>query len=313
MLIMIAAALRMGVNRERFWTLLRQDVDPLAVGAIVVYFLAGLLLISQGQLAVLRARWTTERMPAAPSILRNWPLYTAVVVVVFGLVALLLPLGDTLLISAILTTVLNTLFSVVTTIFQLVALLLLYLFSLLPFTNAPVDRPPPPAAAATAPPPLPLAEIPPWVGGMLFWVVIIVILGAAAYFYFADRQTGFSWLRRFGSMLRARWLQVWSGWQTWRATQLGNASRRKTGTPADGEQRRRFWPWRWQALDPTQRVRYLYFQLLIQAEERRLARRPAETPAAYAPRLSDALAPPPETPDDVETLTDSVCARALCR
>ena len=64
-LIMIAAALRMGVNRERFWTLMRQDVDPLAVGAIVVYFLAGLLLISQGQLAVLRARWTTERMPGA--------------------------------------------------------------------------------------------------------------------------------------------------------------------------------------------------------------------------------------------------------
>ena len=83
-LILIASALRMGVTRQAFWTLTRQDVDPLVIGVIVIYFLGGLLLISQGQLAVLRARWTIDRLPTGASILRNWPIYTAVVLVVLG-------------------------------------------------------------------------------------------------------------------------------------------------------------------------------------------------------------------------------------
>ena len=290
-LIALAAALRMGVNREQFWTLMHQDVDPLAVGAIIIYFLAGLLLISQGQLAVLRARWTTERMPTSPSIQRNWPIYTAIVVGVFGLIAALLPLGDTVLISAVLSALLNTLFTLFTTLFQLLSLLLIMLLSLLPFSRQAIPPPPPAQAAAAAPPPMPLAEVPPWVGGMIFWLIITLVLMAAAYFYFADRKTGFSWLRRFAAMLRLRWLQIWGGWESWRAAQRFGSAGAKAGAPGSaGASRRRFWPWRWQALDPTQRVRYLYFQLLDQAEEHDLPRRPAETPAAFAPRLHDALA-----------------------
>ena len=98
-LILLAGTLRLGVTREQFWTLARQDVDLAVVTAIIVYFMAGLLLLSNGQLAALRARWTLDRMPNSPSILRNWPVYTAVVLAVIGTVSALLPLGDTILIS----------------------------------------------------------------------------------------------------------------------------------------------------------------------------------------------------------------------
>ncbi len=101
-LIFIASALRMGVTRERFWTLARQDVHPLVISVIVVYFLCGLLLLSQGQLSVLRARWTIDGLPTSSSILRNWPIYTAAVLLATAFFALFLPLGDTLLISRLL-------------------------------------------------------------------------------------------------------------------------------------------------------------------------------------------------------------------
>jgi hypothetical protein len=90
-LIFIASALRMGVTRERFWTLARQDVHPAVIAVIVIYFLCGLLLLSQGQLAVLRARWTIDRLPTSSSILRNWPIYTLVVLVTTALLALFYP------------------------------------------------------------------------------------------------------------------------------------------------------------------------------------------------------------------------------
>ena len=131
-LIFIASALRMGVTRERFWTLARQDVHPLVITVIVIYFLCGLLLLSQGQLAVLRARWTIDGLPTSGSILRNWPIYTAAVLLVTALIALFLPLGDTLLISRLLGLVLDAIYQVVTFIFQLISLVLILLFSLLP-------------------------------------------------------------------------------------------------------------------------------------------------------------------------------------
>ena len=49
-----------------FLGVIRQNIDPTVVGAIIVYFLAGLVLISQGQLALLRSRWILQKVPSAP-------------------------------------------------------------------------------------------------------------------------------------------------------------------------------------------------------------------------------------------------------
>lgn len=304
-LIFIASALRMGVTRERFWTLARQDVHPAVIAVIIMYFLCGLLLLSQGQLAVLRARWTIDRLPTSSSILRNWPIYTVVVLVATAMLALFLPLGDTLLISRLLGALLDALYFVVSLIFQLISLLLILLFSLLPHSQSL----PPPAAtpeAMDAPPPIPpLAEIPPWLGGALFWTTILFVLALAAYFYFTDRQTNFRWLRMLRDMLRARWQQLWTGWNAWRRSQQLRDGAILGSAIAEAGARRRWWSLRWGGLNPEQQVRYLYFQLLDRAAEYDKPRRENETPAAYAPRLSEEVGAQEEDKEAIEALTNA--------
>ena len=302
-LIFIASALRMGVTRERFWTLARQDVHPLVIAVIVIYFLCGLLLLSQGQLAVLRARWTIDGLPTSTSILRNWPIYTAVILLVTAFVALFLPLGDTLLISRVLGAVLDGIYRLVSLIFQLISLILILLFSLLPHSQTPPLPQPPPPAVASAPPTPPMMEIPPWFGGALFWTTILFILALAAYFYFTDRETNMQWLRKLRDMLSARWQQLWSGWRAWRrSVQMRDASHLGTGITGTAAGRN-WWPLRWGGLNPEQRVRYLYFQLLNRAAEYDKGRRESETPAAYAPRLSEEVGAEAEDRDAIEALT----------
>jgi hypothetical protein len=302
-LILIASALRMGVTRERFWTLARQDVNPTVIAVVIVYFLCGLLLLSQGQLAVLRARWTLDRLPTSSSILRNWPVYTAIVLVATALLALFLPLGDTLLISQVLGLLLDAGYWVVTLIFQFVSLLLILIFSLLPSAGS---LPPPvatPEAAAPVPAPPQLVEIPPWLGGALFWTTILFILAVAAYFYFTDKQANFHWLRKLAAMARSRWVQLWAGWHAWRrAQQLRSAAALGTAV-APGAGNRRWWPLRWGGLDPAQQVRYLYFQLLARAADHNKPRHESETPAAFAPRLSAEVHAEEQDKEAIEALT----------
>ncbi|MBP6440379.1 MAG: DUF4129 domain-containing protein [Caldilineaceae bacterium] len=306
-LILLAGTLRLGVTRDQFWTLAHQDVDLAVVAAIIVYFLAGLLLLSQGQLAALRARWTLDRTPNNPSILRNWPVYTAVVLVVIGAISALLPLGDTILISGVLTALLNALFTFFSIIFQVITALILLLLSLLPFSQQPPEQPPPPPErqpAGALPPPL--IEIPTWVGGVAFWITIATILLAAAFFYFSDRQNDFVWLRRLLAMVRARWealVSAWRGWQPVRAIRGG-----RSAAGADSAAGQSLWQrlWRrWRDLDPQQRVRYLYFQMLDGAAQRATPRHDEETPRRFAPRLSHALEAPAAEDEAIQAITDA--------
>lgn len=303
LLILIASTLRLGVTRPNFWALGRLDIDPLVIGAVLTYFLIGLLLISQGQLAVLRARWTLDRLPTAAAISRNWPLYTLLVILLFGVVAAFLPLGDTYLLSLVLSTILNALFALAYLLFRLIIVAFLMLLSLLPFAQAaPEDAPPPPVAQnILAAPPETLA-IPPWVGGTFFWLSVALLLGYAAYFYFSDKETSLRWLRRFWDYLVAQWRLLFGAVGQWYAQREGAAGAKATapglGLPAFV---RRLLPWR--LLDPEQRVRLLYFQLLETAAQREVERQPAETPDRFAPRLEEEATASGEERETIERLT----------
>lgn len=306
-LIILAGTVRLGVTRTQFWTLAHQDVDLTAVTAIIVYFLAGLVLLSHGQLAALRARWTIERVPNSPGILRNWPIYTVAVLASIGVVAALLPLGDTFLLSVVLRTVLNLLLALVGLIFQLIASLMLLLLMLLPFGQQTSDAgAPPPLPQTPGPPPPPLVEIPAWVGGAAFWLTILTILLAAAFFYLNDRNNGFVWLRRLLAMLRARWNGLVAGWRGWRGAYAG--SQANGAVHAEGTAGQSLWQrlWRgWRDLDPQQRVRYLYFQMLEAAARAAVPRNDDETPRRFAPRLSGSLEEAGTDDAAIEALTDA--------
>ena len=297
-LIVVAATLRLGFVAAQFQTLLRQDVDPVAVGALVVYFLVGLLLLSLGQLAVLRARWTIGQTPSHPAIARNWALYTGVILLFFAIVAVFLPLGDTFLLATVLQGTLTLLFGVIYRVFRLVD---------------PVDS----ASALTAARrghgdevdardparrhPLrrwrPCSRCRPGWAARFFWLGLAFLVGYAAYFYFTDKDRSLNWLRRFWLVLAHRWAVLLRAWRGWRPV----ATRGGQGEAVGAEMAALPWyarllPWRF--LTPSQQVRYLYFALLDAAGRRQAARRVSETPHQYAPRLQErlAVAAAPEAP-----------------
>jgi hypothetical protein len=76
-------------------------------------------------------------------------------------------------------------------------------------------------------------------------------------------------------------------------------------SPAQAGGERRWWPLRWGRLNPEQQVRYLYFQMLDQAAEHDNPRRQSETPAAYAPRLSEEIGAAVEDDAAIRALTDA--------
>lgn len=286
-LVLIAASVRLDRPENGFFAITRQNIDPTVIAAVVIYFLAGLLLISQGQLAILRTRWLIDRVPASEQVLGRWPIYVTGLLLLIGVLAALLPFGGTFLLAQILygivTLFLNTIFAVFRTIMGLLLLLVAAFAGDAPPEEAP-EAPPP------APPPsfeelLPAAnQMPAWAGGALFWVVMAIFLSYAAYIYLTDKGIRFTWLAAFWALLQARWRELFGAYQEWQQTRL-RGSADEDELPAEARrklfQRRRDW----RRLDPTARTRYLYLAMLEEAKASGIGRTEGETPFQYAPRL----------------------------
>ncbi len=286
LLILLASASQVGPSPNGLFAIARQNVDPAVIGASIVYFLVGLALLSQGQLALLRARWTLEEAPSNAAVLRSWPLYAAALIGVMGLLAALLPFGDTFLLAQVMESIIYGIYFFVTLVFQL----LLGLF-LLPFGLLSSEEPPPaeapPSVEAAPPEILPPAEplLPAWTGGALFWVTMALLLGAAAYIYFSGRGVRFDWLHRLLAALRLRWQHVADALADWQPSrQIDEANAVDEPTRGRRLSRRQL-----RNLTPTQRARHLYFAMLDWAAERDVSRRGGETPLQFEPRLGRSL------------------------
>jgi hypothetical protein len=291
-ILMVMAAAGLQVERPApgaFFALSQQNLAPTIIAAIVIYFLVGLVLVSHGQLALLRTRWLLDRVPASASVLRLWPLYVLLLLVAIDLMAALLPFGGTFLLGQILFTVINFVFNLFMSIFR-------FFMGLFMLVMAALLGEPPPQEAVQAPPPPPppmieqlppaAASLPAWAGGALFWITMALILGYAAYIYLSDRGVQFTWLLTFWQLLRQRWSAFFGGYRRWQR----NLVRSRTGdVAAASETPQVHWSKRgldWRRLDPTQQVRYFYLTTLEQAKARGISRTTGETPSQYAPRLA---------------------------
>jgi hypothetical protein len=290
LLVVLAAGSRYDLPDNGFLGVIRQNIDPTVITAIIVYFLAGLALVSQGQLALLRARWVLQKTPSAPSVLRQWPVSALMLIGLIGVAAALLPLGGTFYLAQILTLILTTIFNAITAVFQFFASLLLLLLAWL--SGEEVAEPPPaPEPLGTPdlglPPPDPSA-IPPWTGGVIFWALAALLLGYAAYIYFSGKGANWAWARRLWAMLAARWRELFGAYEDWQAARL-RAQARRAEAEVRGEARGLPAWLRLRGLDPDRQVRYYYLALLHRAEEAGMPRQEAETPLHYAPRLAEQL------------------------
>jgi hypothetical protein len=291
LLVIFAAGSRFELPESGFFGVIRQGIDPVVIGAIIVYFLCGLALISQGQLALLRARWTLQKTPSADNVLRNWPAYALLLIVAIALVAALMPLGGTFRLAQILTAIITGLYFVIFGLFRFILSPFLLLIAWLTGDQQQAPPPPPPPVEQAQPEALPPAasSIPPWAGGALFWLITALLLGYAAYIYFSGKGFTFGWARRFWQMLTARWALFFGAYREWQAARvrdiLGNGGaedgRRGAGLPG----------WlRLRHLDPARQIRYYYLATLHRAAEAGLPRHEAETPLRYAPRLAAHIA-----------------------
>ncbi len=284
-LVVLTAGSQVGLGEHGFLAIIRQNIQPAVITATIVYFLDGLLLITLGRLAVLRARWQIEGTPAEENIMRNWPLYSLITMLVIGVVAALLPLGGTFRLAQVVLLAMEAVYFVFYFIFTFLMGLLLWLVS---FGRAPA---PVPASTPQTPqtPELPTSgiELPVWLGGAFFWALMLILLGYAAFIYLSGKGISFLWVKQLWLALRQRWFLFLDAYRMWQGPIAPETDEDKED---GGGKRRRGGLFSWLGLNrmtPSQRVRYFYLSILRLAKEQGAPRRPSETPYQYEPRLED--------------------------
>ncbi len=177
-------------------------LPPDVLVGMLCYFLAGLFLLSDARLAVLRGQWYNQRVEVAAPVFRRWHWNSLFVLLAVAAVALLLPIGST----GPLTRALEWLLALLVRAGMVVSFLLSALLSLLlyPLRWLFADGE---SAPAAAPAPLELPtqtemisqmQIPDWVRGAVVWVVVALVGGYLL----------FNFLRGHG-LLKGRWF-VWA-------------------------------------------------------------------------------------------------------
>jgi len=292
--------------------LLHVGLPASIVAALVIYFLSGLVLLSLGQLAVLRAEWCIEHIAAEPSITRRWPRLALLLLALVGALASLMPLGSTWRLGGWLRAAASFAVraSVAVTSF-LVAMLTAILRWLaralgsdsvqsVPQQSVPAQPSLPPEAAAPS-----AIHLPAWLGSLAFWMPVVIIVGYALVTFL--RQRG---LHLDRERLRRLWLMLIERWRRWRRS-LGGAARslsdsvalrwaRRIAGTLPGRRTSGLLPWR--RLSPRQRIRTLYLFAVRRSAEHGVHRSSEQTPYDFQPVLA---ANWPEAEPELQALTQA--------
>jgi hypothetical protein len=297
--LLVCAALSRGAGRvdePGWWRWHEQGLTPTSVLALVGYLLTGLLLFSQGRLALLRARWRYEGVPGGERVVARWHRHATVVILVVVVLALLLPLGSTFGLAAVLLALIRAVIVLATFVVGLVALLIALVLNLFTPETSPAPPPElPPLDAAALPPALAWDVVPPWVGPGVFWLLVLVIAGYFLLTYARRWGEGFWPHLRWWPWLRVR------RWGSPRGLRLPWPRRgRARPTPASMATSWRYV--RLRGLSPTERTRYFYLSTVRRAGELGAARQPHQTPLEYEQTLRRHW---PEAETDLHELTTS--------
>ncbi len=283
LLIVLTAASQVGMGSNGFFALVRQDIAGGVIGAAIVYFVLGLLLLTFGHLAALRARWQLAKLPSESTIVRNWPFYAFGLLVVVAAAAFLMPLGGTFRLAQLMGLAIRTISGAVYLLLGLIMGLIALLFG----SDEEIIEEPARERPEIASPQIEQvqqAEAPPWLGGTVFWIIVVLLLGYATYIYLQGRGVNFqlilAWLRQFLS----GWKQIGDAFNEWRSRRLAPEEEEKGKS---GRSRVRRWldELMLGRLPADEQVRYFYLSTLESAAEHGMRRRPGETPYSFQARL----------------------------
>lgn len=279
---------------------------------IMLYFLAGMLLLSQTHFAVLRASWAWERIPIEPQIARRWIIYSLVALVVVTGVAYLLPTSYSMGLLATLGYIFSLFFvlfsGLLILLFTPFILLLGLIYRLLGVSGLTASLPkiklPEPPAEVARRAHMPWLDV---VQSVLFWAVFIGVIGYAFYQYLKQNK---ELLKKLKQVRGIRFLgQVW----TWLKGRLGGINQAVAAVVGAGVQRLRAFigrspsreVWNYlnlRRLSPRQQVLFFYLALVRRGAETGLTRQVSQTPYEYAHFLDRSL---PEVSDSVNQMTES--------
>jgi hypothetical protein len=200
---------------------------------IILFFLLGLLLLSQGQLSILRANWSWQRIEVAPDLAPAWAVLSVLFLGGVVILASLLPTSYSLGLLATLGYVVQWVL-VLLSILALILLTLLYLlFALLArlLGMAEPARPTLQPPEITSPLLVPTGGGPLWIEvlrSVVFWTIFFAVIGYSVYHFLKQRQDLVGMLVRLPGV---GWLVVVWQWLRWR---LGHwqAQRRQARKPA---------------------------------------------------------------------------------
>ncbi|MCB0253677.1 MAG: DUF4129 domain-containing protein [Caldilineae bacterium] len=309
LLILCAGATRVSIDKDAGLHLFSTGVPDQVIVATVVYFLTGLLMISQARLAQMRALWYFDGVEAPPGLVSRWNRLSLLVIVGVGLAASLLPLGSTWQLGSIV----NLVVTVVMQIAIGIVSLLVALFSLvLLLFGKPVEElpqlPMTPAQAPPPPPPVPTLDLPAWLGGAGVWLAVIVMLILVLRFFIGPEGLAVTKnrLRALARRIFALFGRWWAGAKAAATSLSVVVPRRRAAEDTKGGGLRL--PWRFvrlNALSPRDRVRYFYLSTVHRAAKQGAVRQPSQTPVEF---LHDLESTWPEAEMDTSALTEAFLA-----
>jgi hypothetical protein len=297
-------------SSESIFAIARLGMPAEMLIALLIYFIAGLLLLSQGRLAAANARWLRDGVAKSKRVERAWHRFSTRLIIFIAFIAALLPIGSTNAIGRILEAMIGTLTALVSLLFLLISGLLSLIIpqvepaEQLPQTPMPELFPTPAFTPASAPPPNDTAEL---VFSSAFWALAIVLGIVAISFFLRERgvRINTTQFKQVWSQL-AMWLkQMWAGVSK-QAAELRQVIQerwqvaRKEDEEDGGKRPFRFI--RVNALPPREQIRYFYLSTVRRASEKGIERKQSETPLEFAHDLKEEL---PDAEMDVEALTDA--------
>lgn len=279
---------------------------------VLVYFILGLVLLSQAHLTRLQVRWSIQRITVTGDLARQWARYGLILLGLVGLVAFLLPtsysLGFLETFGFFFQLLLGWLIFLLQLLFFLLLLPLAWLLSLFgqelaltPMAAPPATLQPGNSGGATRPAWLDILR------SLLFWLVIATVAWYLVKNYFADHPElgrGLGRIKFLGAAL-ALLARLWRrlaglarlGWDR----VLTTAIFRESGPSPVSRSRYRRWAGLG-SLTAREKVVYYYLNILERVQKGGLARRPPQTPFEFEPELSQAA---PEAEQEVSILTQA--------
>ncbi|MBL7199159.1 MAG: DUF4129 domain-containing protein [Anaerolineae bacterium] len=294
LLLIVSGLARVGL--AELLDLRRPSVSGLVVNALV-YFVLGLVMLGQGRFVLLRKVWREQDMEVAGDLAGRWARYSLVLIGLAAAIAFLLPTGYTMGLLDLLAAMV----ALVSEIASLVAIFLMFLFSI-PFwllarlffrEKEPVARPTLPAAAlpryGEAATRVPLG----WdtLRSLLFWIVLVGVVAYVLRGYLYDHPELLEALRRFAPFraLCSLWFALRRGLGRWA---VGNRERWPRRSAVEKRRKatvsrvRRLWPG---ARSLRERIFRYYWSILRRAKETGIPRQPSQTPYEYGETLGPGL------------------------